>query len=322
MELTAQRKSELQEQRDSDYGQHALDRIHMKQTWRKKLKEQLTTEWSCKLTDAENLLASVTTDMSSKKRETQSLKDKLSKLASELASERSVAAQLRYNLGLTDTNLKAKVLEVTSQMECIQRLEETNGNLSQDKRKTDKAVNDLQNKLDNADDKIDDLEGKLEAGNEKLSTATEETMDARRRLEQVEKDLSAEKSANRTASLELLLRDAKRTTDTLSTDLRNERKRLEKERLSNASLEGCIRRLEQERMRSSEEKENSDKRNKELDLLLFSTKDNVKNLEVDALLYDAERACILQQLMAESTRLHCMEGKLPQDLARIPGECA
>ena len=103
----------------------------------------------------------------------------------------------------------------------------------------------------------------------------------------------AEKSVNRTASLKLLLKDTKRTTDTLSTDLRNEKERLEKKRLSNASLEGCICRLEQERMRSSEEKENSDKRNKELDLLLFLTKDNVKNLEADALFYDAKRACIL-----------------------------
>ena len=215
----------------------------------------------------------------------------------------------------------------------IRRLADTQLDLlrAQEKAKDDKAH--LQLILELADGKIENLEANLSTRDRELYDAVAETKHTRQTLEEVADSLSAEKTANRTASLEILLKRAEDGLQAISADLNDHRKNLEKERSKNGTLADKVECLEEARLRCSTEKEISDRKMKELVEMVSLNQLTIRDLEADAAskstllgqlqndrtIYDTERACLLQQLMAESARSHCVKEELPKSLAGVFG---
>ena len=109
--------------------------------------------------------------------------------------------------------------------------------------------------------------------------------------------------------------------NSLSIILHNERRRLAEEKVANISLIENNPHLKKEKSRLSEEKENSDKRNKELNDTLYLDKETIRNLQTEVEMNSValgqlqfERTCTLHGLMSESTRLHYGLEQLPKDL--------
>ena len=214
--------------------------------------------------------------------------------------------------------------------EKIQGLEIINADFlrAQEEAKNEKTC--LQIRLAAADARIGTLEANLNTRDNELRIASEGTDQTCRKLGEVEKELSATKGANRMAGLEI--KTATDKIQALSMDLNNNRGRLEKEGLRNDYLSRKIRLLEEEQSKSSEEKEMSDRRKEELGEMLSQHQATIEDLQSDAAsnarlldqlqtdrnLYDAERTCLLHELMAESTRSRYDE--LPEDLAGLFGD--
>lgn len=202
----------------------------------------------------------------------------------------------------------------------MQKLEVTNAGLLRSQEQAEKDTAGLENSLQNARGKIGTLEAHLDSCSTELRVANEETERTRRRLEEVEMDLSAEKESNRTASLETLLETANGKTQSLFTNLKDTRALLEEEKSKNDSLVRRVQHLEEEQIKSRDEKDISDETKSRLQV-------TVQNLQAEAgstvTLLDelrSDRNALLHQLMAESTRLRYPAKKLPEDLACVVGE--
>ena len=191
-----------------------------------------------------------------------------------------------------------------------QQLESTNAELlrAQDESKDEKA--DLQHNLSVANGEIDTLKDKLNDRGMELSDAIANVNHIRQELDAVTRDLSVEKNANKTAGLEILLKHAEVKLDTLFKDLNDKTDRLKKESLEKTSLVKSIGRLEEEGMKVTQEKESLDNRLQEMEESLSRSRTTIRNLQTD---YDAERTCLLDQLMAETVQLRYGIEELPKD---------
>ena len=190
----------------------------------------------------------------------------------------------------------------------------------------------IQNRLAAADTEVDNLEAQLTTRDSELRKSNEEIERACRRLAEMEKDLSAEKSANETAGVEI--KTANDRIHVLSTDLDHIRERLEKEGFQNDSLVLRVGKLEEEQSKSSEEKKTSEREKMALGERVSQHEDTIRHLESDAALrltlldqfrsdrtlFNEERTCLLDQLMAESVRSRYAAGELPNIISGPIGE--
>ena len=264
---------------------------------------------------------------------TASLSQEQVRTTSRMNNMQAQVSKLDLEMTAKNEELIARTTAASPKDEEIRRLAGTLVDLvrAQEKAKDDKA--DLQVRLELADGKIAKLEANLSARDRELYNAVAETEHTRQTLEEVANSLSAEKNANRTANLQVLLKSAEDELQAVSADLNDHRNTLEKERSKNGTLANKAEYLEEAQMRSSTEKEISDGKLKELVGMVSLNQQTIRDLEADAAskstllgqlqddrtIYDAERACLLQQLMAESARSHCAVDELPRSLAGVFG---
>lgn len=235
-----------------------------------------------------------------------------------------------------ETTLKNRGEELRAANETIEhrrrKLEDLENDLlrAQDEAENDKAC--LQSRLTTANNTLDDLDAKLKSRDMELRDAKEAIEDTRGRLGEVEKELSAEQDSNETASLTIEIANQK--IQALSTGLDHEREHLKEERIKHDTLLSKIGLLEDEQSRSAKGKEAADKEKTALHERVSQHQVAIRGLEADAAsrltllaqletdrtFYNAERTCLLDQLMAESTRSHYVAENLPKDLAGLIGD--
>ncbi|KAL9071324.1 MAG: hypothetical protein Q9161_004340 [Pseudevernia consocians] len=264
---------------------------------------------------------------------TASLSQEQVRTISRMNNLQAQVSKLDLEMTAKNEELIARTTAASPKDEEIRRLAGTLVDLirAQEKAKDDKA--DLQVRLELADGKIAKLEANLSARDRELYNAVAEIKHTRQTLETVTDSLSAEKNVNRTASLQVLLKSAEDELQAVSADLNDHRKNLETERSRNDTLANKVECLEEAQLRSPIEKEISDRKMKELVEMVSLNQDTIRDLQADAAsrstllgqlqddrtIYDAERACLLQQLMAESARSHCVKEVLPKSLAGVLG---
>ena len=143
---------------------------------------------------------------------------------------------------------------------------------------------DLQTNLKIADDEMEELQAELETRDRELRTATQEMEQTRRIVEESKIDLLTEKRANRTVSLEALLKTANGKVETLFTGLNEMTQHMKKGKSTNDLLVRRNERLKAEQLMLSKKREISDRRGKELEDRLSLNQVTIQNLRTNALL--------------------------------------
>ena len=308
--------------------------------------------------------------------ETEHVRRRLEEVEKDLLAEKSANRTASLEILLQNANDTTKALskELIGKKERLEEEESTVKSLSKDLNgKTERleeeksTVKALSKELDGKTERLEeekttvkslskDLNGKIERLEEKESTVkalskeldskTERLEEEKTTVKSLTKDLNGkierleeEKITAKALSEDLddiieRLEEEKSTVKTLSKNLDDKTERLKKEKTTNASLHADIGRLEKEQLMSSEEKKNSEKKNKELMERLSLDQATIQNLRTEAasnstllcqlqkrrIRSDAERTCLLHQLMTESTRVHCVADELPKDLAGLIGD--
>lgn len=153
---------------------------------------------------------------------------------------RSRLSTFALDLKIKNDELQSGQLANRSKSASIDRLKAENAQLLKAQEKANTDTVSTVAALHNANCRIDRLETELEARTARLGNADMEIERLRRSLQQVGDDLSAEKSANRTASLEKSIADAEFTIETLSLDLSRTTECLERVRASSNSLASAM----------------------------------------------------------------------------------
>ncbi|CAD6589223.1 MAG: hypothetical protein ASARMPRED_003970 [Alectoria sarmentosa] len=208
---------------------------------------------------------------------------KIHKLTSQFTLVTQRDATIR-DLEANKTCLSQAQTESASKIDSLEtKLSElAQGLTTQEEAKSDRV--DLQTNLKIADDEMEELQAELETRDRELRTATQEMEQTRRIVEESKIDLLTEKRANRTVSLEALLKTANGKVETLFTGLNEMTQHMKKGKSTNDLLVRRNERLKAEQLMLSKKREISDRRGKELEDRLSLNQVTIQNLRTNALL--------------------------------------
>ena len=162
------------------------------------------------------------------------------KATNEIIDLKSRLSTLESDMRTRDEEMRASEANLIMKDERIEGLELANAGLLKVQKEAQMDKVSLQIAFESAYDRQKDLDTELETRGTRLSSANEEIEQLRRSLEQVKNDLSIEKAANKTTSLEESLTVANENIETLSSNLRDKMECLGKETSNNASLLNAI----------------------------------------------------------------------------------